>query len=240
MRSLRRWAFEWQRLAGIGLLAFSLPLTAGGYSVSPVMVSLSAERPATTLRVSNTQSQPVTIQVSPYAWSQEKGEDQLTESTAIIAMPPVFTVAPGKTQSLRVGLRHATPTAGEQAFRLILKEIPQPGGRGLQLALNTSLPVFVKPTAVAAARLEWQVLHTQGNALVLRVDNRGNAHGKFNEWQLEAGGKSLADDRGLYYLLPGATREWPLPSQTVLAGVDAVDIVIRSGTRSSRARASVR
>lgn len=239
MRMVERMLDGWRLLAGIALLASSLPAVAG-YSVTPVIVSLSADRPATTLRVSNTQSQPVTIQVAPYAWFQVDGEDQLTDSQAIIAMPPVFTVAPGKTQSLRVGLRDTRLASSEQAFRLILKEVPPAGGQGLQLALNMSLPVFVKPPTTAAAKLEWQVQRGENDAQVLRVENRGNAHSKFNEWQLQADGTTLAGDSGLYYLLAGAAKEWPLPTQTALARGDVADIVILSGTRSSRARAIVR
>lgn len=237
---MRWWRQAWVA-AVAALLLWVAPASAGSYSVKPVIVDLSDQRPATTLRVTNTQSQPISLQVATFAWSQHDGEDQLTETQAIIAMPPVFTLPPGKTQSLRVGLRGAKPGDAEQAFRLVLKEIPSAEqGGGLQLALNMSLPVFVKPSAKVEPELRWQLRRGAAGDLALRVENRGGAHSKFSEWQLQRQGDTLANETGLFYLLPGASREWPLVASPVLERGDVVDVVVLGSGRPARMQTTVR
>ena len=191
--------------------------------------------------MTNTHSQPVNLQVAAFAWSQHHGEDRLVETQAIIAMPPVFTLPPGKTQSLRVGLRNARPGDVERAFRLVLKEIPPADqGGGLQLALNMSLPVFVKPSAAVGPELHWQLRRGAAGELALRVENRGAAHGKFSEWQLQRQGETLASEAGLFYLLPGSSREWPLAASPALARGDRVDVVVLGSGRPARTQTTVR
>lgn len=234
---MRWWCEAWVA----ALVLWVAPASAGSYSVKPVIVGLSDQRPATTLRVTNTQSQPISLQVATFAWSQHNGEDQLTETQAIIAMPPVFTLPPGKTQSLRVGLRGAKPGAAEQAFRLVLKEIPSAEqGRGLQLALNMSLPVFVKPSTKVEPELRWQLRRDEAGDLVLRVENHGGAHGKFSEWQLQRQGDTLANEAGLFYLLPGTRREWPVVASPALERGDVVDVVVVGSRRPARTQTTVR
>lgn len=229
---------------GVAALALVLcglsPAIAGGYTVHPVSVALSPERQATTLRVTNTNSQPVTIQVELQHWSQPEGEDQLAPTSDVIAMPPMFTVAPGQHQVVRVGLRKPLAADKEQAYRLLLKEIPgQSSGGGLQLALNMSLPVFVKPSVSVTPQVDWQVERLEDGKLALSVDNHGAGHFRFTEWQIIRRGEAVAANTKLQYLLPGTSKRWTLTPQAAMAAGDEVDIVVVSAGRKLRTRTTV-
>ncbi len=216
-------------------------VAAGSYSVYPVTLGLSDARPATTLKVRNSAAAPVTLQLAVKQWQQPDGEDDLQETRDIIAVPPVFTIAAGGEQIVRVGLRKRDTVGREQAYRLLVKEIPSENGvgQGLKLALNMSLPVFVLPERPVSAELAWQVRQRDDGQLSLSVANPGDAHFKFTEWRLLAKGSVIAAGEKLRYVLPGARREWSTQPSRPLAKGDKLHIVTVSAGREQRTSAVV-
>ena len=67
----------------------------------------------------------------------------------IILNPPVFTVAPGKTRFMRLGLRTANHGTAELTYRLILQEVPKAegpsDGAAVRTILRISIPIFAVP-----------------------------------------------------------------------------------------------
>lgn len=222
------------------ILALLTPLAAAGaYSVHPVKILLSVTQPATTLKVHNRAQTPVTIQLAPKQWSHTGDSDELTDTRDLIAVPPVFTMAPGATQIVRVGLRHPDPVHIETPYRLLLQEIPNSANQGLQLALNMSLPVFVAPTEPPAANPIWS-LHRNGNdSLLLRIENQGSAHFKFNSWRLRSGERDIGAGEKLRYVLPGGLREWTISPAALPKVGDEVELIVVSGSREQRTLARV-
>ena len=55
----------------------------------------------------------MTIQAHIVAWSAKGAEEVLTDNDDILLNPPIFTVAVGHTQFLRLGLRHPQPDTAE-------------------------------------------------------------------------------------------------------------------------------
>ncbi|WP_372810752.1 molecular chaperone [Litorivivens sp.] len=214
---------------------------AGSYSVHPVVVELSSASPATTLNVRNRDQKPVTLQLAVKQWAQPNGEDELNETRDIIAVPPTFTIAPGGSQIVRVGLRSAHGRDEEQAYRLLLQEIPatSTAGQGLQLALNMSLPLFVQPAQSGTARLEWSARKVDDQTLMLSVANRGSSHFKFTSWRVMNDERDLGAGAKLRYVLAGARQEWRLQPESLPDIGDTLDIVVISERNEQRARALV-
>jgi len=98
-------------LRGLATVFFLLMLLtaavakAGSFSVSPVRASLSAQERVVALRVSNSGTEPSSIQAELMAWRQQGGEEIHEPSRDVLVTPPIFTVPAGDTQVIRVGLR---------------------------------------------------------------------------------------------------------------------------------------
>lgn len=187
---------------------------AGQFSVNPVRVQLTPDNRVVVMRVTNQDSTPITLQLNTLAWSQSNNTDVLTETRDFLATPPLFTLAPGQEQVVRVGLRH-TPSSGvEQPYRLIFEEVLPPveaGFQGLRVALNISVPVFVNTQEKTAASPRWS-LKRQGADTLLHVTNTGTAHLQLQGLTLHTAplAKPVARIEGNFYVLPGQSRHWPV------------------------------
>ncbi|KHK60773.1 phytochrome sensor protein [Burkholderia sp. A9] len=202
-------------IAAVTLAAACADSQATDFTVSPVRVELSAAQRSVALMVRNESSdQPVIVQLRTAAWSQNAGDDVYASTGDLIAAPPIFTIAPGGSQVVRIGLRHPPAADRETGYRLYLQEIPpapKPGFAGVQIALEMSLPIFVKPATDTAPRLHWSAEPRPGGAgmLALRVTNDGTAHAQVANLALFAPGndRPVATHAEFAYVLPGQSRE---------------------------------
>lgn len=218
------------------LIAAAVPAWSGSFQVSPVRATLSASRPIQALTVRNEGAEPAVIHVELVAWTQENGKDVYVASKEIIATPPIFTVAPGGKQIVRVGLRRAPDPGVERAYRIYLQEVPPPpaaGFQGLQVALRLGVPVFVNPAKPVATSLTWSARRVSAGEMSLGLANTGNAHVQLTGLALAMRGGVIADPKIVAYVLPGQGREWlvkaspmPAPGATLqlVAQTDAGEI----------------
>lgn len=201
-------------LVALFSLLLSAPVSAGQFSVNPVRVQLTPDSRIAVMRVTNQDSAPVTLQLKTLAWSQPDNTDVLADTRDFLATPPLFTLAPGQEQIVRVGLRHTPSSSIEQPYRLIFEEVLPPaeaGFQGLRVALNISIPVFVTTTEKTAASPIWS-LRRQGKGVVLHVNNRGTAHMQLRGITLHTPPltQPAAQIEGNFYVLPGQSRHWPV------------------------------
>jgi fimbrial chaperone protein len=214
---------------------------AGSFSVNPVRVTLSAKQPVAAITVRNNAAEPAVVQLEASAWSQEEGQDVLVPSSDLLATPPIFTVAPGKAQILRVGLRRPASATGEITYRLVLREVPPqtPPERGLRVALMISMPIFVVPATSVAPTLAWRATRAADGQIRVHVTNSGNAHVQLSkiDLALAAGGKTLGSRTVAEYVLPGNTRSWLVKTASPANG--GAKVQIHSATDAGAFEASV-
>src|SRR5690606_4984286 len=120
--------------------------------VAPILVELEDGENAEALWLSNSGEKPIRAQVRVLAWSQAGSEDQLDPSRDLLASPPILEIAPGERQLVRIVRPDSGPVPAEQAFRLLVDELPDPEqevSSGLQFLLQYSVPVFVLPPGIA-------------------------------------------------------------------------------------------
>jgi fimbrial chaperone protein len=192
---------------------------AGSFQVNPIRVDMSARVTTAALTIRNDGDEPVVIQLSVLAWSQELGEDKYGATYEALVTPPIATIAAGAQQIVRVGLRRPADPRRELAFRLFLQEVPpppKPDFNGLQVALRVSLPVFVAPLAPSTRQLEWAAKIEPDGAIRLTVRNTGNTHVQISDFELRPSDDEVpvAHEAGLAYALAGESREWVLRSLT--------------------------
>ena len=58
---------------------------------------IDADHRTGSVTVRNEEATPVTVRAYPLAWAQSGGNDDYTETSAVIVSPPVVTIAPGAT-----------------------------------------------------------------------------------------------------------------------------------------------
>lgn len=205
-----------------GLAAVSGMAGASGLQVAPVSLAFQASGTAQGLWLTNTGEEALHAQVRTFHWTQVDGKDVLTPTQALVASPPMLTLAPGAQQLVRV-IRTGTPSAGanEDAYRLLVDELPQPEKHphtGVQYVLRYSIPVFVEPAHPPAAEsvlssLHWSLARENGETF-LQARNTGSLHAQISNVVLQPPGAApVTVSAGLLgYVLPGMTMRWMLKS----------------------------
>jgi fimbrial chaperone protein len=211
-------------LLAVWLLA-PCSVVAGSLSVTPIRIELSSAQRSVALTVRNEGDQPTVVQGQLVSWSQADNDDRLDPTTDILASPPIFTVAPGASQILRIALRRPPDAAVERSYRVLVTEVPgkpQPGFTGAQFALKISLPIFVEASgAKTSPHLEWSGVRTGNGELALTAANTGTRHIQVQAVEVTREG-SDPDARfaGLWYILPGQRRTVtiaPIDGRTIAA-----------------------
>jgi fimbrial chaperone protein len=195
----------------------------------PIDPWLSAETKATELWIQNQGNHATTMQVRIVRWRQENGYERYTAQQDVVASPPIVTIGKDGKQLIRLIKQNTIPMGVEQAYRIIVDEIPQPNDKsqpeiGLKIQMRYSIPLFVYgqgiPTIKEGAHhtladtknLSWRVIQEEGRP-ALQVRNQGDVHVRLSQVAMQQGGQTRTVADGLLgYVLPDSTRSWPLPA----------------------------
>ena len=219
--SFRRMAAALAYAGAAVILLFAGPAaTAQSLAVLPVNILFSPGQKASSLIVTNKGTTETSIQIRAYAWSQQSGDDQLTDSDAVVLSPPLATIAPGASQVVRLVLRQL-PQGREATYRILIDQIPPPAEPGMvHMVLRMSIPIFAEPPTRAVPHVQLH-LEVDSGKLVLVAINDGLSHEVIRDVVLTTsdGRKLKGESDALPYILAGATRRWtigaedPLPLQ---------------------------
>lgn len=208
---------------------------AAQFSLEPLRLSLPAHKLATALTLGNEGSSPVTVQVELVSWKQDGRGDVFGEPGGLIASPPVFSIAPGARQILRVGRpkREVAP-AREVAYRVLIHEVPPKDSDRPPVAtvMSISVPLFVPP-AKKNAKPALAVTGVAQDGADLRIDlaNAGLVHDKVVRLMLVQDGKTLAERPLNAYVLAEASRVIPWPGAARLAHPGLAQLTLELGHR---------
>lgn len=209
-------------------LALSMPFAAAAadLGIMPVAVQLDPQHDRATVQVVNHGATPMILQAEAIAWQRHDGVDHDAPTTDLIVNPPVFTVQPGRTQIVRLGLRRASGEAlKESTYRLVLREVPSPqdgetqaihGNVRILVALR--VPVYVAP-AVVSRDERWQLRRQANGDVMAQVSNAGNVHLKIGTLRLHEGvatQEPAAEAAVGAVLFPGEARSVRLKPQAPL------------------------
>lgn len=203
--------FRTQAVLAATLLSSLLAEPSQAFQVRPVRIDLGVRQAAAQLVVSNPTERSLLIQAQVWSWSQDATEERLAPAADLIVNPPIFELAPGAQQVVRVGLRQGLPPGQEQSWRLWLSQVATPATAsdgGVQMLLRVSLPVFgVGDAAEGPAPRWWR----QGSTTV-GLTNDGARHVHVRELRLQTDGLP-SHALGPCYALPGGSCRWPLPRE---------------------------
>jgi fimbrial chaperone protein len=202
-------------------LAGGLVLWGGAFKVDPFRVEFTAGRPRASVAVTNMGDGVAKIQVQVLRWRAKGAGEDYTETDDILLNPPIFTLAVGQTQYLRLGMRIPRTGLAEICYRLILEELPpprKPNSNEIATLLRISLPIFVKPAAKTAPELAWSLVPDGPGVVKLSVENQGKAHVQFKRMGLTTEAQPQPDrfETVSIYLLPGGRQEWAIRDERLV------------------------
>lgn len=205
------------------LLAAASHASASGLQIAPTGLTLSPGGPAQALWLTNTGDRELHAQVRAYRWSQSGGKDDLAATQDLVASPPMLSVPSGGRQLVRVIRTGNASASGEEAFRLLVDELPQNGEAketGVQYVLRYSVPVFVG--GGGAPSLQWST-RIDSKSVEIDVRNAGTMHAQITAVTLvpPPGQPPVELVPGLLgYALPGSSMHWTLalPAGTQVNG----------------------
>ncbi len=212
------------KLLGLYLLVslWSFSVRAADVTLMPVTVKLDRANDRATVQVMNNGQEPVLMQAEAIAWNRVGGIDVDAPTGDLIVNPPVFTVQPGQTQVLRLGLRRTPQLDQEATYRIVLREVPMPRpsdvlnvAGSVRVLVALRVPVYVAPAQVRRGE-QWQVSRAANGELLAQVSNTGNVHLKVGELRLQGEGgtalASLTQKGGQSVIFPGEQRSFRLPA----------------------------
>jgi fimbrial chaperone protein len=176
------------RVFGVALafVVLTLPSVArSNFSMIPVSVVLTPQKPTNLITVHNTADHPVRMQLNVYSWDQTPdGKLKLAPTDDVVFYPPILSVEANADSIVRVGA--AVPfSVVEKTYRVIAEEMPpppeplKPGQTNVTpkvLVLSKlSIPVFLQATQIVHSDSLDEVSLRDG-ILSFRVKNQGNTH----------------------------------------------------------------
>lgn len=190
---------------------------AAALQASPVLVELRPDSPSATIQIRNTGQTSINVQTRVYRWTQENGEENMDEAEDITASPPLTTLQPGATYSVRLVRTNRQPVEQEQAYRVLVDELPDPSRQrsgSIAMVVRHSIPVFLLPAESKGGQVSWQVGSRDGR-LVLRATNTGDRRVRLSSVSVKLpGGQTVSFGNGLLgYALAGSTMEWLSPGR---------------------------
>ena len=194
-------------------------LWAANVGVTPVAIHMGGEVNRATVSVVNHGTEPVTMQAETIVWTRVNGVDEYGDTSHVMVNPAVFTIEPGASQIVRVGLRQRNEQAVEATYRLVLREVPvalagaQSEGSAVRVLVAMRLPIYVAPDQVVQDQ-QWRVQES-GDSVQVSLQNDGNVHYKVGGIRMlsnaaEAGSPALASSNEGAVLFPGESRTFAL------------------------------
>ncbi|CNF98586.1 TPA: molecular chaperone [Yersinia enterocolitica] len=208
----------------------SSPLyAASSVLIWPIDPVINSHEKATALWLENKDSQPVYMQIRVLGWQQKSGQEDYNNQSAIIASPPVATILPGKRQLIRLIKNTQVPAGQEQAFRVLIDEIPRKDpnedaaapslNMGLKFQMRYSVPLFIygdglksedanNPATFFPLSLSYKLVQDSGKTW-LTIRNQGQTHARISQVNLQ----NTSLNSGLMgYVLPGNEMRFQVPA----------------------------
>jgi fimbrial chaperone protein len=206
----------------ISLAIFAAPLLfaglghAGQLRVEPVLLEMNAPAAAGMLTLRNDENSEATIQTRVLRWTQSAGRETIEPTADVVASPPAVKLAPHTDYVVRVVRVSRQPVSGEESYRVVVDQLPRPGGKGdraVNLLIRQSIPVFFHGGDVAPPQVSWSI-HSEAGKLVVVATNAGDERMRIANLRLrDSAGATVSFGNGLVgYVLGRSSMSWVGPN----------------------------
>jgi len=205
------------KFAAFLLIILIAPIAFASIDVSPVRLDLSDDHDKDVIRIGNQDSATKSYEVEVVAWSQTDERREVYSPTEdLLAVPPLFTLKPGDEQHVRVGMLKPADAGAERSYRVFITELKPsemeaPTESTISMRVQIGVPVFVAPSSLPSATLDYVDSTEAGEQLYLRMRNNGNTHIKISEIQFTPVGSDISNSTAVsIYLLAGESGYVPV------------------------------
>jgi fimbrial chaperone protein len=186
---------------------------ADGINISPTRITLAGNHNSGFVVVTNSGNRPELFQVTVVSWTQSNAADRYAATDALLAVPVVFAVDPGQSQTVRVASQVAFDSTKESTYRLFISELPTAARRPdtTLVLLRFSIPIFAPPQHVTGPHVVWSCSPMGNGRLRVSASNNGDEHAVISVVRLfaDAGHKrQVASWNPAAYILSGQSRSW--------------------------------
>lgn len=200
-------------VVALALLSLADGAAAAGFSLSPIRLTVPARDVAGSITATNTGSTSIVLQAAAFAWLQRDGQEVREETRTLIVNPPIFKLAPGEQQLIRVASRTGAPATEELAFRLLVSEIPTQDApntpNALRLMLAMDVPIYLEPRESGSHSMEWRLDNSSGTRRLI-AENKGTRHYRIQDVEFLTGGKVIQKSAAVV-VLPRSWLAFTLP-----------------------------
>ena len=206
-------------LTSVLIFGLSPGAQSASLQIAPVVVDVTAPGAAATLSLKNQATRTLNAQVRVFRWSQANGEDRYEPTQDVVASPPSVGINPNADYALRVVRVSRAPVRGEETYRMLIDEIPDPARQrngAISLVLRYSVPVFFSSPDAAPAKVVWTVSRNAGGRLTVTAQNSGDRRVRVAALKItDAKGTTVSFGGGLIgYALGHSTVRWTAPGRT--------------------------
>lgn len=216
------WLSRLLRVCSASILVTSILILrahAASLQVAPILLEFSPNERVKELWLTNTGNESIRAQIRVNEWVQENQQDMLIPSKGLIASPMVLSIPAQQRQLVRL-IRNSPVKNTEQAFRLIVDELPnkqQETKSGLTVLLKYSIPVFFKVSNsndIAQRLSTLKGITFKYSPQKLTVINQSDSYKKFSQFAyVNEMNKKIIIQQGLVgYVMSGQTMEWTIPN----------------------------
>ena len=198
-----------------GSMAGLLVLASTASHAAPVTVEVAAPGATASINLRNDGEHPLDAQIRVFRWTQIDGKEILVPSDDVVASPPAVTLQPKEDYVVRVVRTSKRPVSGEETYRLLIDELPEPAHRAsaaVNIVLRYSIPVFFSTADDTDPKLTWTVQQSGGRSFVVAT-NSGDRRMRIAGLKVQLGkGETASFGDGLVgYVLGRSTMRWAIP-----------------------------
>ncbi|MDK9697150.1 MAG: fimbria/pilus periplasmic chaperone [Siculibacillus sp.] len=191
------------------------PAHAGSLQVAPVLIDQTTDAPSGGVTLRDVGDRPINVQLRVFRWTQENGADRLTPTDDVVVSPPMITLTPRTDYVVRVVRQTRRPALGEESYRLLVDELPDPAMRApgtVALLIRQSIPVFFAAPGRSPPNVGWRLVQS-GREKSLEATNRGDRRLRVADLAIVDGhGNRVSFGPGLKgYVLGRSSVRWQLP-----------------------------
>ncbi|NRF67829.1 molecular chaperone [Aquincola sp. S2] len=200
---------------------------AAALRVQPVLVDVTAPGAASTLRLHNTGTKPVNVQLRVFRWTQVEGKEVLEPTQDVVTSPPALTLAPNGQAAARIVRVSKRAVQAEESYRLYVDQLPdlaQQEANTVSLLVRQSIPVFFSHPACKRTPSAWSIVADNGSAAIV-AENSGESRERISSLRIQLpNGENISLGDGLAgYVLGGSQMRWSLGAGP-FAGVESVAV----------------
>ncbi len=214
---------------------------AGSLRLQPISLEVLGPTNAATITLRNEGRETVTVQTRMFKWTQSGGNGDVTTPTReVVVSPPTLKLKPGAKYVLRIVRTDKKPIKGEEAYRLLVDELPNPArmrNGAVTLTIRQSVPVFFIAQQASVPKLVWSYRQV-GNRLIVTAHNNGERFLRVVDLEVKnSSGVVLGRHKGLSgYVLGNSSRSWTLPLKGRVGGELSISASSNIGMIDAKAR----